>query len=205
MSLDLNVYVTSPEPVLVEALLSRLRTRGWAAAFVDYATLAPLPGTTVQDCLAIAWRAGCPAEQAVRSALAEQNQKELDRLYAKEELTSCSLTLATRDDFAEALEDPDLPQAFDRFGVRSAFENARLCYATSASAGRNKSATRWQEMLCLAIASVSGGVFEDPQFGTFELVAQSTSVPDPTPPPRWGVLKAYAGLAVASLRAWLRR
>jgi hypothetical protein len=203
VSVDLNAYVMSPEPVRVEALISRLRTGGWAAAFVDYASLAPLPATTVQDCLAISWRAGCAAEQAIIKALAEQNQSELDRLYAKDELTSCSLTLATREDFAEALEDPDFQKEIDRFGVRAALEQARLCYATSSSAGRNRDSTRWQELLCLAIASVSGGVYEDPQFGTFELVAASSTVPDPAPPPRWRVLKAYASLAVGFSRVWL--
>jgi hypothetical protein len=51
-------------------------------------------------------------------------------------------------------------------------------------------------MLCLATASVSGGVFEDPQ---------STTVLDPRPPPRWATLKACAGLAVTFVRAWVRR
>jgi hypothetical protein len=205
VSVDLNAYVMSPEPIPAEALVSRLRDRGWAAAFVDYASLAPLPGTTVQDCLAISWRAGCAAEGAIIKALAEQNQSELDRLYAENELTSCSLTLVTRKDFAEALEDPRLQKELGRFGVRAALEQARLCYSTSSSAGRNRDSTHWQELLCLAIASLSGGVYEDPQIGTFELVAASSAVPDPTPPPRWRVVQVRARLALGSIRIWLGR
>jgi hypothetical protein len=146
---------------------------------------------------------------AILEALAAGNDEALNALFGRDELTTCSLTLLSRADFEEALGDPDVraeaKASPNGQRICELLDRSPLCYNLRTSAGRNRDAVKWQEHLWYAIASVAGGVVEDPQFGTFRLVEPSLQVPDPFPVPKWRLLKAHLRLALGYAQLWLRR
>jgi hypothetical protein len=54
---------------------------------------------------------------------------------------------------------------------RLLIEGAKSCYETRTSAGQNDLAWQLQRAVCRAVASVVGGLLEDPQSGTFRAVS----------------------------------
>lgn len=197
MSLDYNVYTASREPIRTDELVRRLGTKGWAAAFVEQGSLAVLPSAFLADSLALAWRAESPMAATIDRAVQERDNETLDGLFAENQMTSCSLILAEHFEFAESLDDPGVQnEVRGDPPLKAALDAARLCYLTSTSAGRNEDSARWQELLCVAIAGVAGGVLEDPQLGSFHRIEAASGVPDPPRHSRWRLLKAYARLFV---------
>jgi hypothetical protein len=205
VSVDYNVYTASPEPVRTNEVVKRLGTKGWAAAFVENGSLAVLPSVVLGDSLAIGWRSESPMAAAIQKAVREGDRAVLDRLFAENQLTSCSLGVAQHADFVESLADPGVQDELDRDpGLKAALDDARLCYLTSTSAGRNELGGDWQALLCTAIAAVGGGVLEDPQLGAFHRIEAADGMPDPPRESWWRAIRAFARLFFGFARMWLR-
>lgn len=169
MSITLFAYSAQDQPVPVGDVERGLRELGWDVLFLEDwhdMTLAQqdiLDGTFI----ACGWRYDAARSAQVRDAFARKDRAAIDQLYETSVIAVCELYSSERDESDTALEEDygEMIESFASSGGRQdhvlALRNQRRQYSVRTSAGRSPFCVEFQEVLCWAVADVTGGLMQD--------------------------------------------
>ena len=174
MSIELHVYAAGPvltrEKVAAECLWPELPPEmQWQVRFVGDA-LDALPDGAITSGPVIGWRPDSPHGSTIEDILRRRDQKQLDALFAEEEVAAAYLyvvTAADNDDWNDVIESVREDVQEERH--KAFLRDVKVFYSVETSATRNDLSLEFQEELWRMLGVLAGGLMYDPQEGEFEL------------------------------------
>lgn len=175
MSYELYIYSEHAQHLEKDRLRVKLHQEGWDVAFMAsdgklfYSSAGPLD----TDTLIVGWEADDEGSQQFRHLIEEQDVNGLTA-FAQETslLASCAVFTIIPYSFAEEYTPAEVEELEDVMGadyIREA-QKAKTYYYLRTSAGRSPLSLELQEATWRAIGALVGGLSEDPQEGTWEVI-----------------------------------
>ena len=179
MSLDLVAYGDDPSPVAIADLISRCRARGYECRVIrdddddddaNDSSHAVSDGFLASDDVLVAWRRSAPEAPSAERAAATADWKVIGELEERGAIGACAIEFS---DNPEEFNNPqDWAQLEEMYGpgYAAARKASRVCWYIRLQAGRNRLSAQLAQAVLRSLLELRGGMFEDPQSCTFQLV-----------------------------------
>jgi hypothetical protein len=175
MSVELIAYSDDPSPVEVRDLVSVCGKSGYVCRVIRGDAQPVTEGALRSDDAIVGWRGSFFKNRAGQNAAAAADWKAISVLEERGRVGVCTL---------DVLDDPDQYNDVDQLrdlqdvygGEYIAYRRSScVCWYIRLVAGRSALSVEVAEAVIRALLELRGGMFEDPQFGEFEMVPRSVS------------------------------
>ena len=177
MAIEMHGWVVDKRPITAEELAGQaMRANKMCVVairdHVDWGNFALVESGALADGdLILGWMPEGPDDPdsvAIRKDLAGKKQKDIERWYKKEIICTTLLMVLEAPDWQDEDERSELVEAYGD-DYASFRDSCRVQYVTRTTMGRSESDVALQILTLDWILQLRGGMFEEPQEGTYEV------------------------------------